>query len=266
MNDHPLVPQGPLQDALADRPELLAADNRREAEAHLEALFLDAQGGANAYRAERIQEIFELAERAVALGSAFPLPPTEERGPTAAWFRRIPDLFGKYGTGLLLAGSAPFVADDSMLLALAAGIGGVVTLASQFRSTTTTSPAKPKAVQARFKNLVSAADRALNSMTAPRALAAPSSGQTPLPPDDILAFLQDAAMAEGSEEADDLRVNAERLIQRAGYRVVREGPTELFETMLDPDVAEPLLLKPALVHRADESQVIFGVMVRGQTE
>lgn len=262
----PTTPRGPLEDALYDRPDLLAAASRREAEAHLEALFLEAQGQVNSYQAERLREVYDLAERAVALGSAFPVLPEEERGGAGAWFTALPSLLSRYGGGLLLAACAPFVAEDSMILAVLAGVGGAVTLAAAFREETAPRrAAKPKAADARFRSLVSAADRALSSMTAPRALAAPAGGRSSLPDEDVLGFLQDAVMAEGSEEADELRANAERLIARAGYRVVREGSPDLFETMIDPDVDAPMLLKPALVHREDSSKILFGVMVRGQS-
>ena len=264
--NQPLLPRGPLEDVLADQPQLSTADDRRDAEAQLETLFLTAQDQVNAYQAERLREVFELAERAVALGSAFPVSEPEERDGSFSWITDVPKWASRYGAGILLAACAPLVANDSVTLAVLAGVGAALSLVSALRPHDTDKMArpKPKAVEARFKGLVSAADRALLSMTAPRALTQAAGPATPLPHDDVMAFLQDAAMAEGSEEADELRSNAERMISRAGYRVVREGSPDLFETMVDPDVTAPLLLKPALVHRHDGNKTIFGVMVRGQ--
>ena len=58
----------PLEDILSDHPELTRAESRGQAEQHLEQLFLEAQGQSNAYAAERLEEIYEVAERALALG------------------------------------------------------------------------------------------------------------------------------------------------------------------------------------------------------
>lgn len=257
----------PLEDILSDHPELTRAESRGQAEQHLEQLFLEAQGQSNAYAAERLEEIYEVAERALALGASFPPVPVEERRPAAAWFLKLPGLLAQYGGGLLLAACAPLVASDSTILAVACGVAAVLTLVGQRRAgDAKPKPQPPKAVAAKFEGLVSAAERSLSSMTAPRALEAPQGRSTPLAEDDVLGFLQDAVMAKGqSEEADELAANAERLIERAGYRIVREGKDDLFEVMVDPDVQTPILLKPALVHRADPTKTVFGVLVRGRS-
>ncbi|GGY56266.1 hypothetical protein [Parvularcula lutaonensis] len=257
----------PLDDILSEHPELSRAESRAEAEEHLEELFLEAQKRSNAFAAERLEEIYEVAERALALGASFPPVPIEERRPAAAWFLKVPGLLAQYGGGLLLAACAPLVADESTMLAVACGVGAVLTLVGQRRGGGGKPRREPpKAVAAKFEGLVSAAERTLSSMTAPLALEAPSRQGTSLSDDDVLSFLQDAVMVRGlSDEADELAANAERLIERAGYRIVCEGSDDLFEVMIDPEVAEEILLKPALVHRTDPGKIVFGVKVRGRS-
>ena len=252
----------PLEDALKDHRDLSEPESRADAEAVLEALFVEAQSEANAYTAERLQEVYEVADRALALGSAFPPPvPLEQQdGATTRWFLRLPDLLAQYGGGLLLAACAPLVADASVLLAAACGVGAVLTIAANRKPRRTApKPLPPKAVQAKLEGLLSAADRSLASMTAPRALEAPPKSQGPFAEDDVITFLQDAAAETG-----DIGENAERLLSRAGYKVVRDGPSDLFEVMIDPEVKEPILLKPALVHHTDSKKTVFGVKVRGR--
>ncbi|NNU14733.1 hypothetical protein HK107_00160 [Parvularcula sp. ZS-1/3] len=255
----------PLEDALLDAPGLSNIETRQDAEERLETLFLNAQGQSNAYAAERMQEVYEVVERAVALGSAFPVTEPEEHQSAAGWFMQLPSLFARYGSGLLLAGAAPLVADDSMILAVVCGVGAAVTLISRHRQDRPKRPLLPaKAAGAKFESLVSAADRTLSSMTAPRALPPAEAPSTQMAEDEMLGFLQDAVMASGSEEADELAANARRLIERAGYRVVREGGEELFEIMVDPELSGSMILKPALVHKKDSTKIIYGVRVRGQ--
>lgn len=261
----------PLEDVLADRPDLAGADSRAEAEAHIKALFLEAQGKANAYSAERLQEIYEVAERALALAAAFPpaLPELPKGGKAPLW-RRLPDLAASYGGGLLLAACAPLVADTSVILAAGCGVAAVLSLAFPGRGTTKIkSPRRdaPKAVEAKFQSLITAADRTLSSMTAPRALEAPTGPRAAFPEEDVAGFLQDALMLSrmsAGSEGTELAKNAERLAERAGFHVAWEGDDELFEVMVDPDIDEPMLLKPALVHKTDSTKTVFGVMVRGR--
>jgi hypothetical protein len=253
----------PLRDVLDDHPDLVGGANRDEAEAHLETLFLTAQNHANAYSAERLQEIYEVAERAFALGAAFPPPPEPRRESAAGgMIEAAPRLLRRFGGGLLLAASAPLVAETSAILAIACAVGAVLTLAMPNRSREERAALPPpKAPDAKFEGLIEAADRSLNAMTAPRALAAPEEARGRQIPEDVLVFLQEALVGDDKENAD-LRANAERLLRKAGYRPVREGPDELFEVMVDPDVEGPLLLKPALVHQSDPLKTMPGVIVR----
>ena len=260
----------PLEDMLADAPDLAQAQSLSEAEEKLRAVFLAAQGQANAYAAERLQEVYEVAERALALSAAFPPPARgEEAAPAPAWWRRIPQLVARYGAGLLLAASAPLVADSSVALAIACGVAAVLSLVAA-RQPSGVLPVRregpePRAVRTKFESLLSAADRSLISMTAPRAIEAPAASKTALQEDDVLHLLQDVlALARhvDDEEAQALGENAARLAERAGFRAVWDGDPDLFEVMRDPDVEAPLLLKPALVHKTDRTRTVFGVMVR----
>jgi len=261
----------PLEDLLADAPELAQAESLSEAEERLRRVFVAAQGQANAYSAERMQEVFEVAERALALSAAFPaqLPAQVQAtsGPRA-WWRRIPQLVTRFGTGILLAACAPLVADSSVILAVTCGVGAAFSLVAARRPEGALPPPKrpePRAVRTKFESLLSAADQSLISMTAPRALEAPSSSRTPFQEDDVLQLLQDMmAMGRFSDDEDvrALSENASRLADRAGFRPVWEGDPDLFEVMTDPAIKEPLLLKPALTHKNDPTRTVFGVMVR----
>ncbi|MEM9838667.1 MAG: hypothetical protein AAF830_05870 [Pseudomonadota bacterium] len=259
----------PLEEMLADEPELAQAQSLDEAEERLRALFSAAQGQANAYAAERLQEVYDVADRALALSSAFPPPaPVVPGSAGSPWWRRAQDLVGRYGAGLLLAACAPLVADSSVTLAIASGIAAALTLLAARKPADTPPPTKrpePRAIKRRIESLLSAADRSLSSMTAPQALEAPRSGKQAFQEDDVLQVLQDM-MALGRHTDDNevqaLAENAQRLVDRAGFRPVWEGDGDLFEVMIDPAVREPILLKPALVHKADRTRTVFGVLVR----
>jgi hypothetical protein len=254
----------PLQETLKLDRELGDAATKEEALAELQQLFLTARAGSNAYVGERLDELYELAERAVTLGSSYPPPLPEERPAPARLLAEVPRLLGRYGGGLLLAAMAPLVYADSVMLSVAAGVAAVLTLTTGGRQKERTRP-QPKGVGQKFKSLASAADQALLSMTAQRALPPPPPGTSAVPEEDMLSFLQDAVMLEGDLAAGEAAQNAGRLIERAGYRIVREPSAglHLFEVMTDPDYQGELVLKPALVHRADANRIVPGVLVRG---
>ncbi|MCQ8185976.1 hypothetical protein [Parvularcula maris] len=256
----------PLQETLKLDPELGDAATKEEALAELQQLFLSARDGSNAYVGERLDELYELTERAVTLGSSYPLPLPEERPAPVRLVTELPRLLGRYGGGLLLAAMAPLVYADSVMLSIAAGVAAVLTLTTGGRPRERTRP-RPKGVDAKFRSLASAADQALVSMTAQRALPPPPPGTSAVPEEDMLSFLQDAVMLEGDLAAEEAAQNAARLIERAGYRIVREprAGQGLFEVMTDPDLQGELILKPALVHRSDPNRVVPGVLVRGRS-
>ena len=75
-----------------DEPRLAEAETLPEAEEGLRAIFLAAQGDANAYAAERLQEVFRVAGRALALSEAFPVEGSvsSRAGPhEGPWYRRL---------------------------------------------------------------------------------------------------------------------------------------------------------------------------------
>ncbi|NRA30576.1 MAG: hypothetical protein HRU11_09970 [Parvularculaceae bacterium] len=261
----------PLEDVLADDPERVRATSLAEAEDQLRSVFLAAQGQANAYSAERLQEVFEVAERALALSEAFPVPETHRaKSPAGAWWSRISGLASKYGVGLLLAACAPLVADSSVTLAIASGVGAVWSLAAARQADkglALPKPPPPKVVEAKMRGLLSAADRSLLSMTAPRALEAPSKGRSDFQQEDVLHLMQDIlALGRGDDANEDAiyaAQNSQRLLKRAGFAVVWDGSTELFEVMSDPSVSGEILLKPALEHNSEPTKTVFGVKVRG---
>jgi hypothetical protein len=255
----------PVQEVLKLDPALGAAKTKEEALAQLQSLFMAAKEDANAYVGERLEEIYELTERAVTLGASYPPPSAEERPRPVRLMASLPKLAARYGSALMLAAMAPLVYADSVLLSIAAGVTAVVTLATGWQRAPRKAPALPRGTQERFRSLASAADQALTSMTAQRALAPPPSEGAGLPSEDMLVFLQEALMLEGSEAADEAARNAERLVARAGYEVVRspERNEALFEVMRDPGMRGELVLRPALVSRSDRSKVQFGVVVRG---
>ncbi|MEE4209980.1 MAG: hypothetical protein V2I43_11995, partial [Parvularcula sp.] len=158
-----------LEDVLSELPELADAASRDQAEEGLRTLFQRAQGQANSYTAERLDEIYEVAERALALGAAF--PPAAELLPqktTKSRLSQVAELIGRYGGGLLLAGAAPIVAEVSLIFAVACGIGAVLMLSSARRPSGEglIKLPPPNAPREKFEGLVSAADRTLGSMTA----------------------------------------------------------------------------------------------------
>ncbi|MEM1381154.1 MAG: hypothetical protein AAGH41_11080 [Pseudomonadota bacterium] len=261
----------PLADLLSDAPELARAESLSEAEQRLREVFVAAQGQANAYSAERIQEVYEVAERALALSAAFPAPAapgTTRTGAAGPWWRRARDLVGQYAAGLLLAACAPLVADSSAILAVACGVAAALSLIAARRPDGKLPEPKllePRAVRTKFESLLSAADQSLRSMTAPRALDAPQGGRATFQDDDVLQLLQDVMALGRLTDDEDMRVlseNAERLASRAGYQPIWDDDPQLFEVMTDPQIREPLMLKPALIHKNDPTRTVFGVVVR----
>lgn len=260
----------PLEDALHEHPEWSEARDRHEAKANLEAVFLAARQDANAYSAERLSEIYQIAERALTFASAFEqLPAT--RSPMLAdrpWYRRIPRLIVRYGSGLLLAACAPLVADSSVALAVGCAIAAVLTLAltrvSQ-DSQKKKNRIRPKDTNKKFESLISAADRSLQSATAPAALEHHPSEPLNIPQDDVFSLLQDV-LAAGAEhtELQALAENAERLAARGGYKILWEPNAQDFQVMVDPHLERDILLKPALIHQSAEGQNVLGVLVRGR--
>lgn len=263
-----------LEDVLSDEPRLAEAETLPEAEEGLRAIFLAAQGDANAYAAERLQEVFQVAERALALSEAFPvegLVSSRARPHEGPWYRRLQRAVARYGAGLLLAACAPLVADVSVTLAIAAAVTALLTLTATRRSSDPVGlrPADSKAVSAKIRGLLSAADRSVLSMTAPVTEGPSARKPSHFLDEDILQMMQDALAlgreAEPGSDAAAIAANAERLVQRAGYRVVWEDDTDAFEVMHDPSFSGSLLLKPALVHQTQPGRIVFGVKVKGQT-
>lgn len=262
----------PLENLLAEAPDLGEAKSLSDAEERLRSVFAAAQAEANAYSAERLQELYEVAERALALSAAFPPPPSHGAAQPAAegpWWKRLPQLAGRYGAGILLAACAPLVADSSVTLAILAGVAAALSLTAGRRpglgAMVRRKVVEPRAVEAKLRSLLSAADRSLTSMTAPRALQSPSGGRGLFQEEDVLNLLQEV-MALGreveNEAAQAMAENAERLAARAGFEPLWTPHPDMFEVMRDPAVPEPLLLKPALVHKSDPTRTVFGLLVR----
>ena len=252
--------RSPLKDALVVQDE--AADPA-DPHTRLAALFDAAEARENAYAAERLSELHELAARAVTLGEA--AGRSEALSAPREAPRALPLRIASGAAGAVLAACAPLVAEASVLLAAGAGLAAAAALVLPFRP-----PRKPDALALpppeafapKIEGVLSAADKALRSMTEPHALPAPER-QARTPDEDVLALIQDAlALARDEPAAAALAENAERLARRLGYAPRWEGGSEgLFETMIDPAVPEPLTLRPALVH-ADAHRSVPGVRVR----
>ncbi|MEO1043497.1 MAG: hypothetical protein AAFX52_14545 [Pseudomonadota bacterium] len=262
----------PLQDVLSDHPEWEEPTNRAAAEAQLEALFAAARDRSNAYSAARLDEIYQVTERALTLANAFSVPSDAGSQPTRqSWRQRIPSFLSRYSTGLLLAASAPLVADASVLLAGACGIAAVLSLAVGVRTSgkeTARSFPRPKAVTAKLAGLLSAADQSLESATAPLALADQRERGVSFAQEDIVSVLQDvlaAARAANQDDLMELERNAERMAAKAGYTPQWTYHPDFFEVMVDPDINQDLVLKPALLHHSRPEQSVFGVIVRRQS-
>ncbi|WP_031550991.1 hypothetical protein [Parvularcula oceani] len=254
----------PLEDVLHTHPEIASEDS--DAGRRLAVLFEAAEARENQYAAERLHELFQIAERALTLGAETaarpPLPPA-----SVSWPMRITSV----SAGLLLAATAPLMAETSLLLAALSGIAALAALVMPFGGSGVRQiklPA-PKAdhTEAKLEAVASAADRALQAMVEPRRLPSPQA-ERPLGADeDILGLLQDAlSVGRDAEDAGarELAENAERLARRMGYRPVYDGKDELFEVMLDPSVTAPLVLRPALVHEDKPDRTVFGVKVKGR--
>ncbi|MEO1658384.1 MAG: hypothetical protein AAFR65_11740 [Pseudomonadota bacterium] len=258
----------PLQDVLSDHPEWEEPQDRAAAEAQLEALFTAARDRSNAYSAARLDELYQVAERALTLAGAFPVATAVPReGQGRPWYRRLSQLVSRYSSGLLLAAAAPLVADASVLLAGACGIAAVLSLAVGGRAdgVRLRSAPRPKAVAAKLQGLLSAADQSLDSATAPLALPDQRDTGSVFTKDDVLSVLQDILAVTRSGDSEDMRElqrNAERLATKAGYTPAWDYAPDLFEVMVDPEIEGELVLKPALVHRAKPEQSVFGVMIR----
>ncbi|MEM6913794.1 MAG: hypothetical protein AAF511_07435 [Pseudomonadota bacterium] len=261
----------PLQDVLSDHPEWEEPTDRAAAEAQLEALFAAARDRSNAYRAARLDEIYQVTERALTLAGAFS-PPRDaqpKKGPLT-WRQRAPRIIARYSTGLLLAASAPLVADASVLLAGVCGVAAVLSLAIGTRTeegARIKTPPRPRAVSAKLEGLLSAADQSLDSATAPMALEDHRDRDASFAQEDVLSLLQDilaATRTDDHQDSKELRRNAERLATKAGYAPQWRFSPDLFEVMVDPDVHEELVLKPALVHQTRSEKSVFGVIVRRQ--
>ncbi|MEM6748657.1 MAG: hypothetical protein AAF608_14670 [Pseudomonadota bacterium] len=259
----------PLQDVLSDHPDWEEPQDRAAAEAQVEALFAAARDRSNAYSAARLDELYQVTERALALAGAFPAVSEAKRSTAAlSWRQRIPRLISRYSSGLLLAAAAPLVADASVLLAGACGIAAVISLAVGGRAdrplSAKVSP-KPKAVTAKLQGLLSAADQSLDSATAPLALEDHRGKGDGFVREDVLSVLQDILAAARDGQSDDLvelQRNAERLALKAGYTPEWRYEPDLFEVMVDPEINGELVLKPALVHGSKPEQSVFGVIVR----
>ena len=255
----------PLQDTLTKGalvPATETAPAVRDPARDLAVLFEAAQRSENQYAAERLSELHQLAERALTLGSEAARREARPRAAHAPWPQRLASI----ASGGLLAACAPVVAQSSILLAAASGVAALAAIALPFMRGR---PQGPPALPApdrdtdRLRAVASAADRALQAMTEPRALPAPASTSA-RPDDDVIGLLQDAlalAPTDGSDAVRDLAENAERLARHLGYEPTYDGPAGLFETMVDPGVAEPITLRPALVHR-DPDRTVPGVRVR----
>ena len=261
----------PLQDVLSDHPDWEEPRDREAAEAQIEALFAVARDRSNAYSAARLDELYQVTERAITLAGAFPAAPQQgDKKGQLPWRKRLPQLVARYSSGLLLAASAPLVADASVLLAGACGIAAVMSLAFAGRADGQIIPRRsprPKAVAAKLQGLLSAADQSLESATAPLAIEDQRSKDLGLPKDDVLSVLQDILAATrnaADRDTQELGRNAERLAMKAGYTPQWDHDPEFYEVMVDPEIEADLVLKPALVHRSKPDQSVFGVIVRRQ--
>ncbi|MBB4659468.1 hypothetical protein [Parvularcula dongshanensis] len=253
----------PLHDVLGHEPQL--SSEGTDAGRQLAVLFETAEARENAFAAERLREIYEVAERSLALGAE--LAARERAAPPArlSWPIRIASV----SAGLLLAACAPIVAETSVLLAALSGVAALGALVMPFRGGVHQAalPA-PRAdrTPAKLEAVAAAADRALQAMVEPRSLPAPhSSGAKP--DEDVLGLLQDALQLgrdAKDEAAREVAENAERLARRLGYKPVFEGRDALFEVMIDPSVGAPVVLRPALVHESEPGRSVFGVKVKGR--
>jgi hypothetical protein len=255
----------PLNDVLHDDKDSMAgADPGRG----LAVLFETAEKRENAYAAERLREIYEVAERAMSLGAET----ARAQSAPVAGGTSLSQRAASIAAGLLLAATAPLVAAESVLLAAASGLGAAAALAVPLfgggrRQTRPALPAPdPQRRSAKLEAVAAAADRALQAMVEPRRLPSPAAHGPALSEEDVVALIQDALAlgreTEG-EAAAELAENAGRLARRLGYTPVFEGGDELFEVMLDPALGAPLVVRPALVHR-EEGRSVLGVMVKGR--
>ena len=255
----------PLQDTLT-KTALVPAGEAGDPARQLALLFEAAQRSENQYAAERLSELHQLAERALTLGAQSAREQVRREARPRAAHAPWPQRIASIAAGGLLAACAPLVAEASVLLAAASGLAALAAIALPFtRGKPPALPALPGPDRegAKLASVASAADRALQAMTEPRALPPPKSSAA-RPDDDVLGLLQDAlALAPNAQtQAErDLAENANRLARHLGYEPTYDGPPALFETMVDPSVPEPLTLRPALVHR-DAQHTVPGVRVR----
>ena len=258
--------RSPLTDALVTQdgpppPDTGPLDARAlDPHGRLAVLFGAAEARENAYAAERLAELHELAARAVTLGEASGRAEAMATAPPVP--RALPLRIASGAAGAVLAACAPLVAEASVLLAAGAGLAAAAALVLPFRrprGSEALALPPPEAFAPKVEGVAAAADRALRSMTEPHALPAPAA-RTATPDEDVLALIQDAlALARETPAARDLAENAERLARRLGYAPsFAEGP---FETMIDPAVTEPLTLRPALVS-SEAGRSVPGVRVK----
>ena len=227
----------------------------------LAVLFEAAQRAENQFAAERLSELHQLAERALTLGTEAGRREARPRAAHAPWPSRIASV----AAGGLLAACAPIVADASVLLAAASGLGALAALVLPFmRGKPPVVPVLEDRSAARLEAVASAADRALQAMVEPRALPAPTPAAA-RPDDDVIGLLQDALSLRETDDpaAKELAENAARLARHMGYEPAYDGAPGLFETMIDPSVEAPLTLRPALVHK-DPNRTVAGVRVRSR--
>ncbi len=280
---------GPLRTALDRDPKLLRNPTQAELEANLAALFAHAQDSANAYTAERLSALHEIARDALTLGAGSSLEAMSLSGHGDKKRKLGPGLMERsvaFLVGLLLVLAALIVFPDSLLLAVlliaVAVLNGVVAgrggdgavMAGKFGGASGKDGFTPPSA-AKFTGFIDALDRLLllSGERTGAQVGAARGGFDNAKVLRLIQFMLAQSEKDAGPQAHLIKEIAQDAAEEAGYEVLwrlpppgedKAGGRPLFVASIVDDLQEDIVSLPALRRPDDPHDVLQGQVFKGR--